>query len=335
MSTSFDSVMSCAELTREHVVAALESRAATRALLGRLTRVAASGDAIDRIFLVLATIAGGYADWFDSEMRVELEPHGETTQVHVLVDLGSGQRERLFPTFTLGIPFVEVEETVSLALGQLAPLEILPAARGLVLSTLEDDGGWGDDRVFVDAASIDADATVGVFEPLPPSARPTPAPVVTAPAPAVTSPAPAPTTTVPVPPRPAQREAVPPAPESSAPLLVPMPDPSAHPQGRPTVRMKVVVPEAAQAPAAAAPEDRAKATLRAPATTRAEVAREQALQYMNEKVDGLNPPTPKFVVSAELLAELREDDSMPPPASDTTSEGSRDEAAGDRRGPRR
>ena len=306
MSTAFDSLMSCADLTREHVVAALESRASTRALLGRLSRVARSGDSIDRVFLVLASLAGGYADWFDGDMRVEIEPRGDGTFIHTLVDLGSGQRERLFPSLSFDVPFHEVEEAISLSLSQLAPLEILPSAHGIVLSTLEDDGSWGDDRVFVDAASIDADATMGVVDAIPPSARPTPAPHATAPAPAETTKVlPSHTSTVPVPGQ------IPPAPQSSTPLILANRAPSTPakaPDGaRPTLRMKVVVPEAAKSE-----PPKPRPTLRAPATTRNEVAREQALHYMNERVDGLNPPTPKFVVSAELLAELRDDPGGPP-----------------------
>jgi len=315
VSTSFESVMSCAELTREHVIAALESRESTRALLGRLERVARAGDGTDRLFLVLASVAGGYTDWFDGDLRVEVEPQGAGTLVHTLVDLGSGQRERLFPSLALDVPFSEIEETITLSLGQLAPLEILPSAHGIVLSTLEDDGSWGDDRVFVDAASIDADATMGVVDAIPPSARPTPAPFMSAPAPA--------TTTVP---------AAPPAAPSSRPIVVSA-GPSSHPQGRPTLRMKVVVPD----PPPSSPGDlpRPRPTLRAPATTRAEVAREQALQFMNEKVDGLNPPTPKFVVSAELLAELRDDPGGPPPMTDEARADAPDEAASGTRPPRR
>ncbi len=289
MSTSFDTLMSCADVTREHVVGALASRAGTHALLVRLARVARSGDRTERVLFVLASIAGGHAEWFDSDLRVEVQPEGTRTVIHTLVDLGSGQHERLFPSYAFDVPYSELKEVITDKLGQLTPLEFQPSSHGIVLSTLDDDAAWGDDRIRVGEGSMAAESLVhlGRDEP-PPSARPTKVPGATWG-------------------RTLDGAA---APAQEAPFVVshaaPTPEASPRLVLRPTVTVQIQVPPEALREEA----HRSNATVRAavaPVTTRVQFIKERALHYMNERVDGISPTTPRFIVSASLLAELRED----------------------------
>ncbi len=291
MSTSFERLMSCADLRREHVVAALRTREGTHSLFVRLARVARPGDRTDRVLLVLASIAGGHADWFDSDLRVEIEPQGTGTVVHTLVDLGTSHRERLFPSYAFDVPYAEFEGMISETLRQLTPLEILPSSRGIVLSTLDDDGAWGDERIEVSESSIAADSRLQVESTVAPdSARPTTFPVSKS------------MTEAPATPLVLSLIVVPPAPRvpTEKPRSVPRPDPNG---GRPTREMKIVIPAEARRDEG----PRFPATVRTAASSRAELLGEHALQSMAGRATGINPLPPKFVKSAEVLADARED----------------------------
>ena len=285
MGTSIESLERCADLTREHVVAALESREATRRLCERLAAIARPDGGVERLLLVLASIASGYADWFDADLRLEIVPAGNDTAVHTLVDLGGHQRERLFPTLHLGVPFGEVEITVERHLAQLSPLELLPTSEGLVLSSVDDDGGWEEgDPIAVHSASMSDELfLVSDDESL----------------------------RTPVPPPAATHErdgdrahAAETAPELTEAATLP---PAAVPEGKPTVRLRATKPTEKRTESSQGAPTSGRTTIRAPAATRAVVAKEQAVQSRAQRPDAINPPTPKFVVSAELLAELRED----------------------------
>lgn len=285
MGTSIESLERCADLTREHVVAALESREETRRLCERLAAIARPDGGVERLLLVLASIASGYADWFDADLRLEIVPAGDGTVVHTLVDLGGHQRERLFPTLNLAVPFAEVEVTVERHLAQLSPLELLPTSEGLVLSSVDDDGGWEEgDPIAVHSASMSDELfLVSDDESL--------------------------RTPVPPPPAPPDRHgARAHATETTRELTeaATLP-PKAVPEGRPTVRLRAAKPTEKRTEVAQGAPNSGRATIRAPAATRAVVAQEQAVQSRALRPDAINPPTPKFVVSAELLAELRED----------------------------
>lgn len=289
MGTTIDSLERCADLTREHVVAALESRERTRRLCERLAAIARPGAGVERLLLVFASVAAGYADWFDADLRLEMLPSGEETVVHALVDLGSRQHERLFPALQLAVPFAEVEATVERHLAQLAPLELLPTSEGLVLSSVDDDGGWEeDDPIAVHQASMNDELfLVGDEEDL---RTPMPPPLDTLEREMQLADAGASTRTL-----------------TEATTL----PPKALPEAKPTLRLRAAkAPETLVEP----PHGSGRTTVRAPAATRAVVAKEQAVQSRALRPDAINPPTPKFVVSAELLAELREDTGEASPA---------------------
>ncbi len=137
--TAFLQLTSCADLAREHVVAALASSSATRDLCERLAAVARPGEGAERVLFIFASIAAGYADWFDGDLRIELDHAPQGTTIHVLTDLGEGHRERLFPALFFPVPFEEFARAVVVQPTLIGPFHMRATPKGMALSTQDDN----------------------------------------------------------------------------------------------------------------------------------------------------------------------------------------------------
>lgn len=121
-------------LTREKVAKAIVSSAGSFELC---TELAWAG-AVEDLMLVLAAIARGAAEWFDDDMRVELRPVGrEACTVDVLVEIGRGQRERLFRSFVLNVGTDVAKQRCASIRDRLEPLFAMVDIDALAFSTVD------------------------------------------------------------------------------------------------------------------------------------------------------------------------------------------------------
>ena len=97
MSDVFDSIERCLDLQEEHIVSAMDGRAATRDLLTRLATVSQPNSGSAKALLVYARLATTACDWLDGDLAVDLVDDGGQTAIEAGTELGGGLRERLFP----------------------------------------------------------------------------------------------------------------------------------------------------------------------------------------------------------------------------------------------
>jgi len=97
----------CSEILEEHIVEAVQSRAAMRALLEEIAEVSAPDTGGPKILRVLARLGTPACQWFEGELRVEIVPDERGSVVRILSD-NAGIRERVLPLVTLDVPFGEI-----------------------------------------------------------------------------------------------------------------------------------------------------------------------------------------------------------------------------------
>jgi len=97
----FDDIQRCADLTDAHVIVAVRSRAAMRELLERLMTVGRPSEGGPKVLLAFARMATTSCDWIEGDLRVEITDDAGACAIDVLVDLGGGFRERVFPPYEM------------------------------------------------------------------------------------------------------------------------------------------------------------------------------------------------------------------------------------------
>jgi hypothetical protein len=97
----------CIHLTKAEIVRASASSANCRALLDRFAAIARPRDGAPLLLLVFARLATVACDWLDGDLFIEMAAHRDITRVVIATELGSGMREKVFPTFDLAVPLDE------------------------------------------------------------------------------------------------------------------------------------------------------------------------------------------------------------------------------------
>ena len=127
-------IKKCIDLTDADVAAAVESRDGTRALLVHLAKISSPGTGAAKSLLVFARMSTTACDWLDGDLRVEIVGDGDASAVEVLLDLGMGMRERVFPPLAFATPLEEFVRAVERVPHMIAPLAVTSkTSRRLVL----------------------------------------------------------------------------------------------------------------------------------------------------------------------------------------------------------
>ena len=108
----FDHLMRCGDLMTSDLDAACESHEAFAELLRRLAQVSAPETGAAAILLALARLASNACDWIDGDLAVDLVGVDDQTEVGVMIELGAGMRERLFPPTRLRAPLAELTDAL-------------------------------------------------------------------------------------------------------------------------------------------------------------------------------------------------------------------------------
>ena len=104
--------MRCSDLTTADLDAASESQETFAELLERLSQVSAPETGAAAILLALARLASNACDWIDGDLAVEIVGAEDHTEVGVMLELGAGMRERLFPPTRLRAPLSELTDAL-------------------------------------------------------------------------------------------------------------------------------------------------------------------------------------------------------------------------------
>ncbi len=105
---SFDHLRRCGDLSTADLTVACQESDTFGELLTRLEQVSAPNTGAASILIVLAALASNACDWVDGDLAVELIEVGDATEVGIMIELGAGMRERLFPPIRLRAPLAEV-----------------------------------------------------------------------------------------------------------------------------------------------------------------------------------------------------------------------------------
>jgi hypothetical protein len=104
----FDHLRRCGDLTTVDLTAASASHEAFEELLRRLQAISAPDTGVASILIVLGGLASNACDWVDGDLAIELADQGGVTEVSIMIELGLGMRERLFPPIRLNAPLAEI-----------------------------------------------------------------------------------------------------------------------------------------------------------------------------------------------------------------------------------
>lgn len=105
---NFDHLRRCGDLSTTDLDVACRARDAFAELLARLEQVSAPNTGAASILIVLAALASNACEWVDGDLAVELIEVGDATEVGIMIELGAGMRERLFPPIRLRSPLPEI-----------------------------------------------------------------------------------------------------------------------------------------------------------------------------------------------------------------------------------
>ena len=122
--TDYAHIKRCFDVTNDDIVAAVESREATLALLRHLAAVSQPDTGGPKVVLVFAMMATAACEWLDGALRVDLKASGSKTNIDVTSELGGGLLERVFPTLRLDVEIGELARTISRAEKRIAPLRV-------------------------------------------------------------------------------------------------------------------------------------------------------------------------------------------------------------------
>lgn len=111
---SYDHLQRCGDLSTADLELACASREAFGELLDRLAAISAPNTGVASILIVLASLASSACDWVDGDLAVELISMDEHTEVGLMIELGAGMRERLFPPVRLQAPMAEITAALEL-----------------------------------------------------------------------------------------------------------------------------------------------------------------------------------------------------------------------------
>jgi hypothetical protein len=128
----------CIHLSKVEIVRAAESSGDCRALLEHIARIAKPHDGAPLLLLLFARLATTACDWLDGDLVIEMEvlvPF--TTRVTIATELGPGLRERVFPTFNLGVPVDEFARAVRRIPQMIEPLLVEMESTRMVLRASE------------------------------------------------------------------------------------------------------------------------------------------------------------------------------------------------------
>ncbi len=123
--TDYAHIKRCFDVTNDDMVAAVESRGATLALLRHLATVSQPDTGAPKVVLVFAMMATVACDWLDGALRVDLKAAGTKTLIDVTSELGAGLLERVFPTLRFDVEIGELSRTIGRAEKRIAPLRVL------------------------------------------------------------------------------------------------------------------------------------------------------------------------------------------------------------------
>lgn len=174
--TAFDR---CIEISETNVARAIVSRQAFRALLDRAAAVSRPEDGGPKVLVALARLATTECVWLEGDLRIEVEGDDHETTINVLVEMGYGYRERVFPTTRMRVPFDEFVRAVRLVPRLIAPLRAQDKAGRLFLTAGQDArrSTAPPPPIDIDEGSLlDALAAKGASSGKRKSARPAPAP---------------------------------------------------------------------------------------------------------------------------------------------------------------
>ncbi len=133
--TSFDR---CIEISETNVARAIVSRQAFRALLDRAAAVSRPEEGGPKVLVALARLATTECVWLEGDLRIEVEGDEHETAINVLVEMGYGYRERVFPTTRMRVPFDEFARAVRLVPRLIAPLRVQEKSGRLLLTAGQD-----------------------------------------------------------------------------------------------------------------------------------------------------------------------------------------------------
>lgn len=104
----FDHLTRCGDLTTVDLNLACKSHESFEELLKHLQQISAPDTGAASILLVLGALASSACDWVDGDLAIELADQNGVTEVAVMMELGMGMRERLFPPIRLRAPLSEI-----------------------------------------------------------------------------------------------------------------------------------------------------------------------------------------------------------------------------------
>jgi hypothetical protein len=114
----FDHLTRCGDLTTVDLNAACKSHGTFEELLRHMQQISAPDNGAASILLVLGALASSACDWVDGDLAIELADQNGVTEVAIMMELGMGMRERLFPPIRLRAPLSEL----TLALDEMPSL---------------------------------------------------------------------------------------------------------------------------------------------------------------------------------------------------------------------
>jgi len=128
----------CIYLSKAEIARASESSADCRALLEHLAAIAKPHDGGPLLLLLFARLATAACDWLDGDLFILLEARRPwSTVVTVTTELGSGMREKVFPSIELAVPLDEFTGAVRRIPQMVHPLVAEITQDQLLLSASE------------------------------------------------------------------------------------------------------------------------------------------------------------------------------------------------------
>jgi hypothetical protein len=134
----FAGLKRCVELRDEHIVRAIASSEAMKALLDRFAEIARPGTGAPVVLAALARMGTSTCHWIEGELRVELSGDASHTTIAVSTTLGAGFWEKPFHDTILRVPVDEFLRGVTRAPRIIEPLEVHELSERLVLSVSQE-----------------------------------------------------------------------------------------------------------------------------------------------------------------------------------------------------
>jgi len=128
----------CIYLSKTEIIRASESSTACRALLEHFASIAKPHDGAPLLLLVFARLATVACDWLDGDLFIVMEARRPwSTVVTVATELGSGMREKVFPSIELEVPLTEFAGAVERIPQMVHPLVAEITQHQILLSATE------------------------------------------------------------------------------------------------------------------------------------------------------------------------------------------------------